>query len=112
MLQFLLVAENDFVVDPDEAARSLTADAEAVLTEAQTALAAVSDWDSEQIESALRVALVEGLGLKPRVAFGPVRVAVSGRRVSPPLFESMEILGRDRSMSRLSAALTETRSPG
>jgi len=112
MLQFLLVDENDFVVDPDEAARSLTADAEAVLDEAQTALAAVSDWNSERIESALRVALVEGLGLKPRVAFGPVRVAVSGRRVSPPLFESMEILGRDRSMSRLSAASTATRSPG
>jgi glutamyl-tRNA synthetase len=110
MLQFLLVDEDDFVVEPDEAAKSLTADAEAVLTEAQSALTAVTDWHSEQIESALRVALVEKLGLKPRVAFGPVRVALSGRRVSPPLFESMEILGRDRSMSRLSAAVTQTQS--
>jgi glutamyl-tRNA synthetase len=112
MLQFLLVDEDDFVVEPDEAARSLTADAEAVLTQAQSALTALSDWRSEQIESALRVALVEKLGLKPRVAFGPLRVALSGRRVSPPLFESMEILGRDRSMSRLSAALTRTGSGG
>ncbi len=48
------------------------------------------------IEEALKSALVEGLGLKPRLAFGPVRVAVTGRTVSPPLFESMEILGRER----------------
>ena len=46
-------------------------------------------------------ALVEGLGLKPRNAFGPVRVAVTGRRVSPPLFESLELLGRERSLGRL-----------
>ena len=44
------------------------------------------------IEEALKAALVEGLGLKPRQAFGPVRVAVSGRTVSPPLYESMELL--------------------
>ena len=41
-------------------------------------------------------ALIEGLGLKPKIAFGPVRVAVTGRQVSPPLFESMELLGRER----------------
>ena len=46
-----------------------------------------------------------GSGLKPRVAFGPVRVAVTGRRVSPPLFESLELLGRDRSLARLQRAL-------
>ena len=56
-------------------------------------------------EGGLRVALVEGLELKPRNAFGPVRIAVTGRKVSPPLFESLELLGRDRSLSRLSAAL-------
>ncbi len=48
------------------------------------------------IEAALREALVDGLGLKPKVAFAPLRVAVTGRRVSPPLFESMELLGRER----------------
>jgi glutamyl-tRNA synthetase len=39
------------------------------------------------------------------VAFGPVRVAVTGARISPPLFESMELLGRERSLSRLQSAL-------
>ena len=63
------------------------------------------DFEPEAIEEALRVALVDGLGLKPRVAFGALRVAVSGRRVSPPLFESMELLGRERSLGRLRAAL-------
>jgi glutamyl-tRNA synthetase len=44
---------------------------------------------------------VEGLGIKPRLAYGPVRTAITGRRVSPPLFESMVILGRDSSLARL-----------
>jgi glutamyl-tRNA synthetase len=55
----------------------------------------------EAIEATLRAALIEVLGLKPRVAFGPLRVAVSGRRVSPPLFESMEILGKAETLARL-----------
>ena len=54
-----------------------------------------------RIEAALDAALVDGLGLKPRKAFGPVRVAITGSTVSPPLFESMEILGRERSLARL-----------
>ena len=62
-------------------------------------------WTTADIEATLRTALVDGLGLKPKVAFGPVRVAVTGRRVSPPLFESLELLGRDRSLARLRAAL-------
>ena len=49
----------------------------------------------------LRAALIEERGLKPRVAFGPLRVALSGRRVSPPLFESMELLGREVTLERL-----------
>jgi glutamyl-tRNA synthetase len=57
------------------------------------------------IEPALRTELVDKLGLKPKVAFSPVRVAVSGRRVSPPLFESLELLGRKRTLARLNAAL-------
>ena len=49
----------------------------------------------------MAVELVEGLGLKPKFAFGPLRTAVSGRRVSPPLFESMEILGKGATLTRL-----------
>jgi glutamyl-tRNA synthetase len=55
----------------------------------------------------LRSSLVEGLGLKPKLAFGPVRVAATGRRVSPPLFESLELLGRDRTLRRLRAATSQ-----
>ena len=66
---------------------------------------AVTEWAAAAIEQALKTALVDGLGLKPRKAFAPVRVAVSGRTVSPPLYESMELLGRERSMGRLRAAL-------
>ena len=53
------------------------------------------------MHEALTGALIEGLGLKPRVAYGPLRVAVSGRKISPPLFESMEILGKADSLARL-----------
>ena len=72
---------------------------------ARRALEAVAEWTTESIEAALRVALIEDVGLKPRVAFGPVRVAVTGSRISPPLFESLEILGRDRTLARLTAVL-------
>ena len=57
--------------------------------------------EAARIEQALREALVDGLGLKPRFAFGPLRTAVSGQRISPPLFESMEILGKDETLARL-----------
>ena len=67
-------------------------------------------WTTEAIEAALRAALIDGMGLKPRVAFGPLRVAVSGRRVSPPLFESMELLGRAETLARL-AKLTDRLGP-
>jgi len=105
MLGFLLVDGADFTVDPDDAAKVLTADAVPVLEAAVAALADLPTWATADIEAALRSSLVEGLGLKPKVAFGAVRVAVTGRRVSPPLFESLELLGRDRTLSRLRAGL-------
>jgi len=55
----------------------------------------------QQVEQALRELLVDGLGLKPKTAFTPVRVAVTGRRVAPPLFESMELLGAELSLARI-----------
>ena len=77
---------------------------QAVLAAAIPALAAVSEWTHSAIEAALQAALIDGLGLKPRHAYGPLRVAATGRTVSPPLFESLEILGRERSLARLTAA--------
>lgn len=53
----------------------------------------------------MRAAIVEGLGVKPKVAFGPLRTAVSGQRISPPLFESMEILGKTSTLTRVQALL-------
>ena len=105
MLGFLLVDEADFRVDQDDAAKVLGPEARPVLEAAIAELSDLPSWGHEEIQAALRSALVEGLGLKPKVAFGAVRVAVTGRRVSPPLFESMELLGRDRSLDRLRAAL-------
>ncbi|GAB3114221.1 glutamate--tRNA ligase [Janibacter alkaliphilus] len=60
-----------------------------------------NEWTTERIEAALREAIVDGLGIKPRLAFGPLRTAVSGQRISPPLFESMEILGKHATLARL-----------
>ncbi len=109
MLRFLFVDEDAFAVDPDAAAKNLGADAADVLDAALTGLDALTDWSTGAIESSLRESLVEGLGLKPRKAFGPVRVAVSGRTVSPPLYESMELLGRERSLQRLRAGVQVAR---
>jgi glutamyl-tRNA synthetase len=105
MLGFLLVDERDFHVDVDDAGKVLTPDAVPVLEAAVAALGEVAPWATADIEAALRAALVEQLGLKPKLAFGPVRVAATGRRVSPPLFESLELLGRERSLNRLRAGL-------
>jgi glutamyl-tRNA synthetase len=102
LLKFL----NDevYAIDPKAAAKELTAEAVPVLDSALGALDGLAEWTSASIEDALRGALIDGLGLKPRKAFGPIRVAVTGAAVSPPLYESMELLGRDRSMRRLREA--------
>jgi glutamyl-tRNA synthetase len=104
MLGFLFDDESTFTRDPGDVATLLDEDGRRVVKTAHDALAGLETWDTAGIEQALRGSLVEGLGLKPRNAFGPVRVAITGRRVSPPLFESMELLGRDRSLGRLSTA--------
>ena len=104
MLGFLLVDDDAFALDADDAAKTLTADAIPVLTAATEALQGCDDWTTAAIEAALRSALVEGLGIKPKNAFGPVRVAVTGRRISPPLFESLELLGKDTTLRRLTSA--------
>jgi glutamyl-tRNA synthetase len=105
MLGFLLVAEEHFTRDPADSAKLLeTEDGRRVVRAAHDALAGLERWETGAIDEALRAALIEGLGLKPRNAFGAVRVAVTGRRVSPPLFESLELLGRERSLRRLSEA--------
>jgi glutamyl-tRNA synthetase len=102
MLSFLFKAD-DAVDVAEDARMGLPENVDEVLDAAVAALEPVQDWIAESIQSALKTALVEGLGIKPRFAFGPVRTAVSGRRISPPLFESMVILGKDSSLARLKA---------
>ncbi len=104
MLGFLFVDEAAFERDPGDAAKMLDETGRGVVKAAHDALLELSTWDTAAIEAALRASLVDGLGLKPKNAFGPVRVAITGRRVSPPLFESMELLGRERSLARLASA--------
>ncbi|ANJ26688.1 glutamate--tRNA ligase [Agromyces aureus] len=102
MLGFLFTDAAGLTID-DDALKGLPADAAAVLAASREALDRLpaEEWTHDAIEEALRGALIDGLGLKPRVAFGPVRTAISGRRISPPLFESMQILGKIDSLARL-----------
>ena len=101
MLGFLFAGDR-LTRDEADAAKLLhTDDGQTVVKAAHAALESLEVWDTESIEQALRTALIDELGLKPRNAFGAVRVAITGRRISPPLFESMELLGREQSLARL-----------
>jgi glutamyl-tRNA synthetase len=102
MLGFLFTDE---IVYADDALSSLPENASEVLVASVSALELVpeTEFTAAAVQEALAGALIEGLGLKPRVAYGPLRVALSGRRVSPPLFESMELLGKTESLRRLGA---------
>lgn len=107
MLGFLFVPEERFSVDPTDRAKQVDTDeGQAVVQAAYDALRGLEIWSAAQISDALQTALIEEMGLKPRVAYGPVRVAVTGRRISPPLFESLELLGRERSLARLLGVLS------
>lgn len=107
MLRFLFTADDDLDYDADALPRPQDVDqARRVLDASVAALEPLTDFSHERIAEALRSALLTpvdegGPGLKPRVAFAPLRTAISGRRISPPLFESMEILGRASTLARL-----------
>ncbi|OOL28121.1 glutamyl-tRNA synthetase [Rhodococcus rhodochrous] len=104
LLKFLYVDEADFTLDEAAAAKNLGPDAAPVLDATIAAADGVAEWSAAALEEALKVALIDELGLKPRKAFAPVRVALTGSHISPPLYESMELLGRDVSLTRLRAA--------
>ena len=100
MVAFLFTDDHSLVVT-EEAQKTLSEGAGQVIDKALEVLEPLGDWSTGPIEAVLRDVLVDGLELSPRHAFTPLRVAVSGRRVSPPLFESMEILGKESSLARL-----------
>jgi len=98
LLGFLFTADDALEYDAD----ALPGDgAKEILIASSGRLSELDDWSHDEIERMLREELIEGGGLKPRIAFGPLRTAISGRRISPPLFESMEILGKESTIARL-----------
>ena len=104
MLKFLFV--KDFAIEPESLSKVTESGAKDVLARSLKELEPITDWTHEAIEAALRASLIEEMGLKPRIAFGAVRIATTGSTISPPLFESMELLGKAASLSRIAAALT------
>ncbi|MEU2126619.1 glutamate--tRNA ligase [Nocardia niwae] len=105
LLRFLFAPAEEFAIDPAAGAKNLGSDATEVLQAAIAAVEPLTEWTTEAIEEALKKALIDDLGLKPRKAFAPVRVAVTGSHISPPLYESLELLGRSVTLDRLRSAL-------
>ena len=99
-----MVSEDEFILDEKAARKNLKQDAVQALEEGLTVLEGVDEWTTENIEKALSTRLIDELEMKPRKAYGALRVATSGEAVSPPLFESMELLGRERTLGRIRAA--------
>ena len=102
MLGFLFKTADEIVFEAD-AVEGLPENTTSVLGAAAVVIEAIDEFNTEKIQEALNVALIEDMGLKPRFAFGPLRTAISRRRISPPLFESMEILGKAETIERLKA---------
>jgi glutamyl-tRNA synthetase len=104
MLAFLFTKE--FAVD--EAARPKIADSDSkkILKRALSDLTSLSSWDHASIEAVLRASLIEEMGLKPRIAFTALRIAATGSTISPPLFESMELLGKEVCLERIAGAIS------
>ena len=101
MLAFLFTEKVD--LNPESVAKYLDADSKKIISRALEGLTSLATWDHGAIDVALRTALIDEMGLKPRLAFSAIRVAITGSHISPPLFESMEILGRERVLARLAA---------
>ena len=104
MLKFLFVKE--FAVEAEGVSKITDSVSKDILKRSLKELEPLSSWTHENIEAALRASLIEEMGLKPRIAFTAVRIATTGSTISPPLFESMELLGKDASLARIAAALT------
>jgi glutamyl-tRNA synthetase len=103
LLKFLFI--KNFAVDPEAAPKISDAAAKDILKRSLKDLETLDSWSHESIEAALRASLIEELGLKPRIAFTALRIATTGSTISPPLFESMELLGKQACLERITAAL-------
>lgn len=106
LLRFLITADADLELDAKAAKKNLKEDAVEVLDAAIEEIEGIdeAEFATDRIEAALAARLIESMELKPRKAYGALRVAISGAAISPPLFESMELLGKTSTLVRLRAA--------
>ena len=104
LMSFLFVDEDKFELHED-GLKTLRETAPEVLRASIEVLEPLDDFTTDTLQDVLKTKLVEEMEIKPRFAFGPLRTALSGRRISPPLFESMEILGKDVTLGRLRGLL-------
>ena len=113
LLKFLVTADEDLVLDEKSAKKNLKEDAVEVLNVSIEEIEGIdaNSFTASALETALQGRLIEQMELKPRKAYGALRVAVSGAAVSPPLFESMELLGKESTLARLRSALAQTPYP-
>ena len=100
MLGFLFTDSSKIIIDED-ARKGLPENAKQIVAAATAAISDLDVFTTDALHDLLNKVLVEQMGEKPKNAFGPLRTAISGRRVSPPLFESMEILGKAETLARL-----------
>ncbi len=107
MLEFLFVEE--LKIDHAAAQKTLLGEVVNGMAAAYDALEDLASWATADIEATLRATLVEGMGLKPKNAFAPLRVAITGKTISPPLFESMELLGKETTLERLKESIVDIR---
>jgi glutamyl-tRNA synthetase len=105
LLRCLFVEDDAFSIDPVAREKALGPEATPVLAACADALEPLAEWTTETVQAAMDAALIEGLGLKRGKAYGPVRVAVSGASISPPLPETMALLGKEKVLRRLRTAL-------
>ena len=104
MLKFLFVKK--FQVEEESIPKINDGAAKEVLKRTLADLSPLQEWSHSEIEAVLRKSLIEEMGLKPRIAFGAVRIAVTGSTISPPLFESMELLGKTLCIERIESAIS------
>jgi glutamyl-tRNA synthetase len=103
MLKFLFTTK--FAVDAESVSKITDDGSKEILKRSVKELETVSVWNHENIEAVLRASLIEEMGLKPRIAFTALRIATTGSTISPPLFESMELLGKEACLLRINAGL-------
>jgi glutamyl-tRNA synthetase len=104
MLKFLFTT--NFAVEEASVSKISDGPSKDILKRSLAELTPLSTWDHTSIEAALRASLIEEMGLKPRIAFTALRIATTGSTISPPLFESMELLGKEACLARITGAIS------